>query len=132
MFILQDYNTMFLFFMKVHILTHTLPVFIGWLVIIILLSIGLTDASTFKAILALFSIFQVFLGLYGWYRIVKSQIYAYHVAVMRDSVCLVFDGHLDTRFPMLAAIHIFDQCIFVSKQEDKVRTSQCANVTDDL
>lgn len=58
------------------------------------------------------------LSLYGDYRIIQSQVLnAQHVAVVRDGVRIVRDNTISaSSSSMLAALHCFDGCLFVSGQ----------------
>ncbi len=130
---------MFRFYVKVALLTHVLPVTIFLLFFMILFfslsggSESTVDCYTnyygyetcdsydsgggtgplWGGLIFLFlEILYLTAGLHGLYRLIKSQIYSYHVAVLRDGVHVVMDDHLETNFPILAGLHVGISCPF--------------------
>ncbi|KAG7345347.1 hypothetical protein IV203_032878 [Nitzschia inconspicua] len=77
-----------------------------------------------RALLLVLMFLHGFLALYGYYRIAKSTIYALHLAVVRDGIRFVHDNHIESRSGIIAALHIFDQCLLVSKKSETASTTQ--------
>ena len=69
-----------------------------------------------------FDLLYLSLALYGHRRVITSVIYALHVAIVRDGVKCVHDDHIFTLYPVVAALHFWDACLFVSKQSETVRS----------
>jgi hypothetical protein len=77
-----------------------------------------------RAVFLVFILLQGLLALYGYYRIAKSNIDALHCAVVRDGIRFVRDDHIECRFGVVAAFHIFDICILVSQKSETVSTNR--------
>eukprot|EP00804_Cyclotella_cryptica_P003680 CCRYP_016574-RB/>CCRYP_016574-RB protein AED:0.00 eAED:0.00 QI:361/1/1/1/1/1/3/606/409 len=114
----HDYEAMFSYGMRLKFLSEILPVFIIVLVIAIIVATSGSPAG--GAVTIVIDLIYTALCLYGSYRLVKSYVYSLHLAVKRDGVCFVQDDHIEG-FSLVAAFHIFDVCIFVSKQSQTVR-----------
>jgi hypothetical protein len=71
------------------------------------------------ALVVVFALVHLVLSSYGSYRLIKSYVHSLHLAVKRDGICFVQDDHIQAR-AIVAALHIFDRCIFVSKRSETV------------
>lgn len=60
----------------------------------------------------------VLLILHGYHRLIKSQVYSYHLAIARDGVKAVQDDHLEGS-PLVAAFHC-DSCLLVTRKDEVV------------
>ena len=109
---------MFWYFMKLRILTAIVPIFITFLGIAIIAA-SQSSGGLIGALLVVVDLIYLALSLYGSYRLIKSHVYSLHLAVKRDGICFVQDDHIDG-LAIVAALHIFDACIFVSKQSQTV------------
>ena len=112
----DDYEAMLKYFMKLKILSLIMPVFAIVFAIAILI---MTSSGLGGGIVIILDILFLALSIYGSYRLFKSFIYSLHLAVKRDGVCFVQDDHIEGG-DFLAAFHVFDSCLFVSKRSQTV------------
>ena len=120
----HDWARMVRYYMTYWIWRRSLPTF----VLLILVFVGLRviqdnefASTTYHQYVVMWAVFWLLLNLYGTYRLVRSQVYARHLAVVRDGVKTVYDDHL-SGLPLLAAVHILDCCLRQSGVSEMVRT----------
>lgn len=130
----DDYKTVFRSDMKLKILDTIVPIFstiLGFAIIIFLIGSAFQGngdpefitfgrgVSRFGALVVFFDLLYLGLSLHGSYRLIKSKVYSFHLAVKRDGICFVQDCHMKC-CSIVAALHIFDCCIFKSKKSQTV------------
>jgi hypothetical protein len=104
------------YFMKLKILSLITPIFTTALVLVVFV---MSYSGLVCALLVIVDILYLLMSIYGSYRLFKSAVYSLHLAVKRDGICFVQDDHIHGR-SLLAAFHIFDACMFVSKKSQTV------------
>jgi hypothetical protein len=137
----HDYSAMFRYRVKLVILTRTLPIFIPFFIgVFAIMAMGASsspcDASdmycdeemsateitqfllTMSCVL-LGGLVLLLMHLYGHYRLIKSQVYSYHLAIARDGIKPVQDNHLEGR-ALVAAVHCWDTCLLVTRKDEVV------------
>ena len=102
------------------VVTVIVPIFSA--VLFLVMMIASSDQIAVSVFFAVLDFLYLSLALYGYHRVITSYFYALHVAIVRDGVKAVHDDHIFTPYAVVAVLHFWDTCRFVSKTSETVRT----------